>query len=291
MEATTRSASSVPAHDAAVETNAWHAELTLEYERRDGRTVLAARRHDGPLVVQKPLYPEGDAVCHGIIVHPPAGIAGGDQLSITASVREGANVLLTTPGAGKWYRSAGPWAEQRIRFDVAADACLEWLPQETIVFDGALAQLRTDVHLDRSARYIGWEILCFGRTGSGESLTRGECRTRGLIRRDGRPLWLERAAIAGGSDAQSSAAVLANHPVAGTLVATAPAIERDVLLACREPRPTSGEGAVTLMPGLLIARYLGGSSEAAKNYFTQLWRILRPALTGREASEPRIWRT
>ncbi|HKQ31108.1 MAG TPA: urease accessory protein UreD [Burkholderiales bacterium] len=277
--------------DPLIEANSWRAELALEYEFRNGRTVLAARRHDGPLVVQKPFYPEGDAVCHNIIVHPPAGIAGGDALTIGASVGGGAATLLTTPGAGKWYRSAGPWAEQRIRFDVAAGASLEWLPQETIVFDGALAQLRNEVCLTGDARYIGWEILCLGRTGSGESFTRGECRTRTLVRRDGRPLWLERARIEGGGDALTSTAVLAGHPIAGTLVATAPMIERDVLLACREPKPVSGEGAVTSMPGLLVARYLGASSEAAKNYFTQLWRILRPALTGRTANEPRIWRT
>ena len=105
---------------------------------------------------------------------------------------EGAYALLTTPGAGKWYRSGGPWARQSLAFEAGKGACLEWLPQETIVFDGALADLRTEVQLAADARFIGWEVLCLGRTGAGERYARGECRLRTVVKREGRPLWLER---------------------------------------------------------------------------------------------------
>jgi len=257
----------------------WKAELALGFERSDGRTVLARRRHDGPLVVQKALYPEGGDVCHAIVVHPPAGIAGGDELRLDVDSGEAAHALLTTPGAGKWYRSGGPWAAQRLAFDVAG--ALEWLPQETIVYDGALADISTDVRLAGEARYLGWEILCLGRTGSGERFSRGTIRLSTRIQRNGKLVWLERGRIEGGGKLMQSPAGLSGHTVCGTLVA-----------AAREISPQRAEGlAVTRLPGLLVARYLGDSSEEAKQLFARLWATIRPALLGREAHPPRIWRT
>ena len=123
----------------------WKADLSLGFRYENDRTVLAEKCFSGPLVVQKPLYPEGDDVCHAIVVHPPAGIVGGDQLSVHVRAAPQSSVLMTTPGAGKWYRSAGPWASQKLRFDVSGS--LEWLPQETIVFDGALADIACEVNL------------------------------------------------------------------------------------------------------------------------------------------------
>lgn len=269
----------------------WRAELELGFERRGARTVLARRRHDGPLVVQRPLYPEGDALCHAIVVHPPGGIAGGDELRIALSAGEGAQALLTTPGAGKWYRSGGARARQAVSMEVAPGAALEWLPQETIVFDGALAALSTEVRLAGDAGYIGWDLACLGRTGSGERFASGECRFSSAILRDGRPLWLERGCIEGGGAPMNSAAGLAGQPVFGTLAAAFPGLGRAELEACRAVSPEDGRGGVTRLPGVLLARYLGASTESARRWFTALWRILRPALSGRGAVEPRIWRT
>jgi urease accessory protein len=263
----------------------------LDFESRAARTVLARRSHDGPLVVQKPLYPEGHEVCHVIVVHPPAGMVGGDELELTARTHTKAHALLTTPGAAKWYRSAGRWARQKIDFAVAAAACLEWLPQETIVFDGALAELRTDIQLEADACFMGWEVLCLGRAGAGERFTKGEYRARTMIQRNGKPLWLERAHLEGGSPALTSPVVMAGQSVSGTFVAASPRLEDSLVNHCREVTPLTGSGAVTAMPGLLVGRYLGASSEAAKNYFIKLWQILRPVLVERAAIEPRIWRT
>src|SRR5579871_3836337 len=168
----------------------WKAELALGFEKQGRKTVLAGRRHEGPLVVQKPLYPEGEGVCHVIVVHPPGGIAGGDELTLQVKAGHGAAALLTTPGAAKWYRSSGPGARQRLDFDVHGS--LEWLPRESIVFDGALADLGCAVSLNGDATFIGWEIVCLGRTGSGERFERGETRFDTRISRDAKPVWIER---------------------------------------------------------------------------------------------------
>jgi urease accessory protein len=275
----------------AVHVQGWRAELALAFEQRARRTVLAARRHVGPLVVQKPFYPEGEAVCHAIVLHPPGGIAGGDELEISVQGAEGAHALLTTPGAGKWYRSAGPWARQRLAFDIAGGACLEWLPQETIVFDGARARLETEVRLTGDARYLGWEILCLGRTGSGERFARGTCGLRTSILRDGRLQWTERGTIEGGGPLLDAQVGLAGQPVCGTLIVAAPTLDADLVAACRVPRPSVGTCAVTRVSGALLARYLGPSGEAARRYFATLWGIIRPAVLGRTAVAPRIWST
>lgn len=269
----------------------WRAHLALDFERRAGRSVLASRRHDGPLVVQKALHPEGDAVCHAIVVHPPAGIAGGDELLIDVTLGEGSSALLTTPGAGKWYRSAGTWAKQHVRIQASAASTVEWLPQETIVYDGALADIRWEAQIAADARLIAWDVVCLGRTGSGEGFDRGRCRIETRLTREGKLAWLERGRIEPGSRVAASPAGLGEHSVFGTMFVAAPLIEDEWIASCREEAPRSGEAAVTRLPGMLVARYRGDSSESARWYFTALWKRLRAPVLGRAAVEPRIWRT
>ena len=269
----------------------WRAELRLAYQRRGARTVLAERAHRGPLVVQRPLYPEGETVCHTILVHPPAGIAGGDRLALTLELGASAHVLLTTPGAGKWYRSAGARGELVQRIRVAEGGVCEFLPQESIVFDGALGTLATEVELVGSAVFIGAEMLCLGRTGAGERFTRGGLALRTRISRDGRPLWLERGVLEGGSALLEAAVGLDGAPVSATLLVAAPACDAGLLEAWRAIEPVAGRGAVTLLPGLLVARWLGPACEPGRTWLARLWGAARPAVAGRAMQVPRIWRT
>ena len=271
---------------------AWQARLALEYTRQGERTALSGREHSGPLLVQKALYPEGDTVCHSIIVHPPGGIAAGDALKLEVRLREDTAALLTTPGAGKWYKSMGPKASLAQQFDIGRGAVLEWLPQPAIVFDAARAETRTEVRLQQAALYIGWDMTCIGRSASGERFNSGELRQRTEVWQQGRRLWSEYARLAGDDPMLASKAGLAGRSVSATLIAAGREIPKDLLEKCRGVAPEAGERAgITLLPRLLLARYLGHSSEAAMHYFIALWSLLRPALAARAAVPPRIWAT
>ena len=271
----------------------WQASLALGFARRDDATILARRDHRGPLRVQKALYPEGPEVCHAIVLHPPAGIAGGDQLEIRVEADAGAHALLTTPGAGKWYRSGGAQSSQQVQVKVGAGATAEWLPQESIVFSGAQAAMRTTIELEQGACFTGVETICFGRRASGETFERGRLRLATDIRSEGRLLWRERGQIDGGSPLLNSPIGLAGFSVCSTVLAAGVELTPETLAACRAAgsREAGAQWGVSLLPQLLVGRYLGHSAEAAREWLMQLWAALRPAMSGREAVAPRIWNT
>lgn len=283
-------AEAIPHH--ALGAPSWEARLELGYRRRAERTVLASRSHVGPLRVQRDLYPEGPGTCHTIVVHPPGGIAGGDTLALSARLAERSAALLTTPGAGKWYRTQGLAAQQRLDFDLAPGSSLEWLPQESILFDGAVARMRTCVRLAGDAAYTGWEILCFGRTASGQRFASGALSQETEVFADGERLWAERAQLSGDDALFASPVGLRGHAVCGTLLAAGREISNAGLAACRDvPAGAHASAGVTRLPRLLIARWIGDAGEDARRYFSALWARLRPEMRGCTAIEPRIWST
>ena len=269
-------------------TPSWHAELELAYARFGDSTRPVQRRHLGPLRVQKHLYAEGPQVCQHIIVHPPGGIAGGDRLNISASVGRDAWAQITSPGAAKWYRAAGP-AYQQLKLQVAAGATLEWLPQETIIFSAAQAELSTAIDLEGDARLFYWDVVALGRPASGERFDLGHFQAQLDIRRDGQLLWHERQRIVGADGLLDSPIGLDGQPVFATLLVTGE-IDSDLLERCRS-LPHEVRGDLTQLPGLMVARCLASEALLARGWLIDVWRLLRPALLGREAMPPRIWNT
>ncbi len=182
---------------AQAQATGWHANLNLRFARRRGHTALVERRHSGPLLVQSPFYPEG-GVCHTYVLHPPGGVAGGDQLSIKTHVGDNSHALLTTPAAGKFYRCAQGVAAQSVELVVERGAALEWLPQENIFFAGTHASLTVKVALEADASFIGWDISCFGRPACEESFHSGSVCSDLHLNRAELPILMEQLNVVPG---------------------------------------------------------------------------------------------
>lgn len=277
---------------AATDSGRWHARLDLSFARRGAETALVEKRHTGPLRVQRPFYPEARDICHVYLLHPPGGLVSGDQLEIDIHLGQASWALLTTPGAGKFYRNDGlrPVSLQQ-NLSLEEDAVLEWLPQEGILFDGTRADILTRVNLQGSARFMGWEITCMGRPACNEKLQSCDLRQRFEIWRAGQPVWLERSRYDDYCAAFDSSWGLQGHTVIGTLVCTNK--EPSIVANVRQQLPAESSSllAVTQLGEVLVCRYLGDHTGQAREQLCMVWKILRQQLFGRTAVAPRIWNT
>ena len=274
--------------DNSAAADGWRAALRLRFSARERSTYLSEREHLGPLRVQRPFYPEAN-VCHCYIVHPPGGVVGGDRLSIDVDVDASANALLTTPAAGKFYRSDGLVAHLSQRFRVHSSASFEWLPQETIYYRGARVRARTCVELSASASFIGWEIGCLGLPARNEQFDDGSLRLGFELAVDGVPRWIDSLRIDGDDRARIASWGLAGSAAIGTMLVYPgnPALLDEL----RGFASQNVELAVTLVDGVLVCRAMSGQAEPIRRAFVEYWSKARPALVDRAAVAPRIWAT
>jgi urease accessory protein len=266
--------------------------LRLGFSKLPWGTALVDREHYGPLRVQKPFFPEGNSVCHVYVLHPPGGLVQGDALSISVAVGQGAHALLTTPAAGKVYRGGAALASQNVDAQVAEGAVLEWLPQETIVYSGARAHLRTRIDLAGDAQVMAWEIVCLGRPAAHESFDDGECQLHFELHKNGVPMHIERTHVSGASPALQGAWGLQGYAAQGTFVlhpATGAMLEAARLL-CHGSQPGCLCSA-SLVGDTLLCRMLAKDAVQVRERFTLVWQALRPLCFDRPASAPRIWAT
>ncbi|MBJ78896.1 MAG: urease accessory protein UreD [Nitrospinaceae bacterium] len=270
----------------------WRARLDLKFSKSNNKTILSHRKHYGPLQVQKPFYPELNGACHVYILHPPGGVVGGDRLNICVDVNSNAHALITTPAAGKFYRSAGPVARQEQIIKVASKGTLEWFPSENIIFSGARTQIQTKIELSHDSYFMGWEISCLGRPASDEYFSKGELDQRFEVWRDGRPLRVERLWLKGDDPVLNEKWGLHGFPVIGSMVCVTD--KTGLVESLRKKTNSSNDQelfSATQTDGIIICSFLGNSVERARSYFIDVWKILRQQVIGREAVEPRIWKT
>ena len=273
---------------------AWNAHLDLDYRREAHRTLLRFA-HDGPLRVLKSLYPEGDSVCHNVLVHPPGGLVEGDTLRIQVNVDSGAHALISTPGATRFYKSATQAATQHVSLTLAPSAKLEWLPLETIAYPGCNAVNRLDMDLAPDAELMAWDVTALGLPAAGQHFEQGLLQQQ--LHWPG--VWREQAHVNANDDCLLNSALgLAGHRcmatlwfACGTPMATA---RREHLLevvrqAVAGHALANTTGATCPNDRLMVVRCLSPLVEPAMDLFKHLWSQLRPAVWHVGSTAPRIW--
>jgi urease accessory protein len=278
----------------------WNASLQLNYALREasgGSKTVAHFNHTGPLRILQSLYPEGDRVCHNVLVHPPGGLVGGDTLDLTIDVAPEAHALLTTPGATRFYRSEGDAALQRSVIRVAKDARMEWLPLEAIAYSGCLAENRLTLNLAPGAELLGWDITALGLPAADKPFASGHfCQHLEMP-----GVWLERANIrALDSQLLNSPIGLAGYRCFATLFfVTGSKLERqrrqaalDLAHQVIEADPLCATAGATSPDGqVVLVRVLAPVVEPAMALLRKVWLAWRSQLWQLDAASPRIWST
>lgn len=274
----------------------WHASLQLDYSR-DGARSVARYLHDGPLRILQSLYPEGDGICHNVLVHPPGGLVGGDTLDVKLGVGAGAHGLVTTPGATRFYRSMGEPARQIVHARLEDGARLEWLPLEALAYNQCLAENRAVFELAPGAELMGWDVTALGLPTAELPFVEGSFAQH--IEVPG--VWLEQGRIDAKDERLMNGPLgLATQRCLGTLffVSGAP-LERGrreaaldavrALIDAHALRLTAG--ATSPHPQVLVVRVLSPLVEPAMELLKTLRAAWRQQLWGLQAVAPRVWAT
>jgi urease accessory protein len=273
----------------------WPAELHLRFARRKMRTVLVEKRHSGPLVVQKAIYPENERVCHAVIVHPPGGIAGGDELTVEIDLEANSSAVVSTPAATKWYKAPRHRCRQQTTIRLAEGATLDWLPQENIFYNATHAESTFALHIGPGARAIGWEIGVLGRQASGEEWLEGSLRFLTSIEgTDGRPLWVERLRLEATGSLRKAYQGLCGFNAFGTLWAIGDGCTPGLAEELSSDLPLESElqaGVTSLPGGILLVRGLANDVERLRQMMMDCWMRLRPLVHGLPAQRLRLWAT
>ena len=272
----------------------WHASLQLDYTLEGTRTV-ARHAHNGPLRILQSLYPEGDAVCHNVLVHPPGGLVGGDTLDITATVGPGAHGLVTTPGATRFYRSTGERALQRTHLTLAEGARLEWLPLEALCYNACNAENHLTLNLAPGAECMGWDVTALGLPHAGQPFETG--RFVQHIEAPGR--WLERGVIDAADHRllESPLGLAGQRCMASLFFVTGRPLDRarrdtalDAARAVMDAHALKASAGATSPNGqVLVVRALAPQVEPAMQLLQQVRAAWRAALWQLCAEPPRIW--
>ncbi len=266
--------------------------------RGDGRAEIAWSAGDGAtrlrhLYERNPcrvFFPGTADLATAVVLTTSGGLTGGDRVGLDIAVRQGARSVVTTQAAEKIYRSTGDLCTIDVRVAAEDGTWLEWMPQETILFDGARLRRATTIRTAGDARVMAGEILVFGRLAGGEVFRNGALRDAWTVERDGKRVWMEALRFgtpesnlldrpAGMDGARSLATAIYVADDAPERIETARALLGGSHCRC----------GVTCVNGVLVARFLARDPQALRAEYTRFWTGFRRAVAGLPARAPRVW--
>ena len=260
-------------------------ELRVRLEQRNGATVLDRLFQAGCLKARFPRGAVGGWI-DIVTLNTSGGIVGGDRLTSMFDIAAGARATIASQAAERYYRALGGSAARvRTRLSVGDNAAAEWLPQETILFDGCAMDRRLDVELSDSSWFVGVEGLIFGRAAMGERVRSGQIHDVIRVRRAERLVWHDAVRMDGEIDALLRRPAVANGAGAvASLLHVAPEAERrvDAVRAALEGLPA--ESGVSGWDGMLVARLLAAGAAPLRQAVTAALGALRGGRT-----PPRVW--
>ncbi len=293
-------------HNDTTQKRQWLARLALTFSYSEHGTQLARTQRTGPLSIQKAFYPEGRDCAHVYLLHPPAGIVSGDVLQVELNLPEQAHVLVTTPGANRFYRArhdqviGNPEQKQITHVNLSAESYCEHFPLETIVYDGAEGVNQVIVKLDEHSVYLGWDISSLGLPSSDQPFVSGKFSQLNQVYCDDKLIFHDRIVVKPDNQLQTHVAGLADNNVFATFLAYAPKSvvngqqQGQVIEQLREvieQLNMQTQVSVTHIDQLVIIRYLGKQAEQCKQIFVRLWQVFRPIYLNKQGTIPRIWYT
>ncbi|WP_428531124.1 urease accessory protein UreD [Rhodopila sp.] len=259
-------------------------ELHVAFKRFGAETVLQDLRQVGCLKARFPRRVTPGWI-DMVMLNTGGGVAGGDRLDVSVDVAPGCQATLSAQSADRFYRAlvADAPSQVRTRLTVEADAALEWLPQETILFDRSALDRRLEIDLADNARFLGVETVVFGRTAMGERVQQGWLRDLVRLKRSGELLLHDAVRIDGPIDELlRRTAIGAGAVASATLIYAAPdaAARLDAVRAALG----AADAATSVWNAMLVARILGADSASVRATVIAVLATLRD-----DRPLPRVW--
>lgn len=260
-------------------------EARITFREREGASRLGALYQKGSAKLRLPRVPPGSAP-EAVLINTAGGVTGGDILKLEGRVEAGARAVLTTQASEKVYRASAGVARVSTSLCIAEGARCDWLPQETILFDGGRLHRSLEVEMAEDASFVGVEAVVFGRTSSGESVRSGALRDFWKVRREGRLIFADCMRIDGEiAEKLERRAAFNGNRAAATLVAVSSGVEAKVESLRAVFRDNQEiEAGVSAWDGLLVSRILGSSGWALRRGLLVALTVLRGGV-----ALPKVW--